>query len=422
MTSSAPGNERERDDANAVVLNYLRKMGYRQTERIFRDEAHVAGLETLAFELRNEQDSNIANYLLFAANGANLDVTAYEAAYEALRQWTFESLDAFRDELVPLLYPVFVHCILDMIAKGALNEARAFLARFKEEHQSAHEDEILTLSGLSEPSQVKENPLAVTFRTNKYNVSMSAYAFQLLMGYLQDTTSSGGMGGNVLILKIINQYVNIRVLVTKPSGNAALSAASAAGMTGVAAEAAVSMNKSKVQWGVNAVDPAIEAALQQRAKAENRLNEILQGPLAQLKRLYAQSSLNAPPSSEASAGSSLPRPTPGAAETNAEIDRLRNLAKRAALSSTALPSICCYTLQNSYEGITSIDFSPISTLMATGNRDSYIDIWALNHEPLRAIRPSTELAAMDLNDCISLVPRWTLMMWCSRVAGADAGV
>ena len=49
-----------------------------------------------------------------------------------------------------------------------------------------------------------------------------------------------------------------------------------------------------------------------------------------------------------------------------------------------------------------MDFSPNSTLMATGNRDSYIDIWSLNHEPLRAIRPSTELAAMDLADFDSL--------------------
>lgn len=403
MTFSAAGNEREREDTNAIVLNYLRKMGYRQTERIFRDEAHVAGLETLAFELRNEQDSNIANYLLFANNGANLDTTAYEAAYDALRQWSFESLDAFRDELVPILYPIYVHCILDMIAKGALNDARAFLAKFKEEHLIAHQDEILTLSGLSEPSQVKENPLAVTFRTNKYNVSMSAYSFQLLMGYLQDTTSSNGANGNVLILKIINQYVNIRVLVTRPSGGAALSAATTVGMTGITSDATVSMNKSKVHWGVNAVDPAIEVALQQRAKAENRLNEILQGPLAQLKRLYSQSSLNAPPNSSPDtaasvAGSSVPRPLPNAAETNAEIDRLRNLARRAALSATNLPSICFYTIQNSYEGITSMDFSPIATLMASGNRDSYIDIWSLNHEPLRAIRPSTELAAMDLND------------------------
>jgi transcription initiation factor TFIID subunit 5 len=348
-------------------------------------------METLAFELRNEQDSNIANYLLFS--GGSVDLNVYDGTYELLRKWVYESLDAFRDELIPILYPIFVHCYLDMVAKGATGEARVFLEKHKGEHLAEHEDEITRLSALSEAAQIKENPLALAFRGSKYNLVMSAYSFQLLMSYLQDGSSA--ISGNVLILKIINQYINIRVLVSRPtSGGIAYSV----GLTGITAEAASNMNKNKVHWGVNAVDPVVESALQQRAKSENRLNEILQGPLAQLKRAYIQTSLNAPPADQ------IPKPTPNAAETNAEIDRLRHLAKKASLSSTSLPSICFYTLHNSYDGVTSVDFSPVSTMLATGNRDSYIDIWSLNHEPLRAIRPSTELAAMDLTDFDSLEP------------------
>lgn len=459
------GEHKEEGHA-AVVLKYLQKMGFRQTERLFKEEAHAAGVETLAFELRNEQDSSISNYLLFpqnaqqagAANGgvppaaagpagtpsAGLDHTAYGGAYEGLRRWIHNSLDAFRDEFMPILYPIAVHCILDMVSKGALSDARAFIAKFGSDHELEHGDELLRISSLTDASQVKENSLATAFRSTKYNVSMSAYSFQLLMGFLQDSSLIAD-SGNVLLLKIINQFINIRVLVNRPlpralgagsSGNvrdlgedgpvtglvgkfpgkhaaAGDKGASTSGAAGGSAKGAANdddisfVNKEKISWGVHAVDPAVEAALHSRSKIESRLNEVLHGPLAHLKRSLLYSSLAAPQQS-AGAGSkgavAIPHPPPTAAETNAEIDRLRNLARRAALSSSGLPSICFYTLQNTRGHVTSVEFSPMSTLMATGNAESFIDVWSLNHEPLRALRASTDLASIDLTDFDSLEP------------------
>lgn len=406
-STTTMGAGSHKDEAMAAVLHYLRKMGYRQTERLFREEAHIGNLETLAFELRNEQDSNISNYLLFGGTSQLFDLdSAYEEAYEAIKRWIYESLDSFREELLPILFPIFVHCYLDLVAKGAmtttggtgaeassseerkLSASRAFLEKFKGDHASQHEDEINRLSSITDANQLRENALTVAFRTNKYNVLMSAYTFQLLMTFLQDGTSPA----NVLILKIINQFINIRILVSKAvTSNGA--ASTAPGLTGASAETASSLNRQRIQWGVHPMDPAQEAALQQRSKLESRLHEILQGPLAHMKRIYTQSSLNAPP------GDRIPKPPPSAMEGNAEIDRLRNMARKANLSALTLPSICLYTLHNTYDGVTCVGFAVTGTLMATGNRDSFIDIWSLNHEPLRTIRPSTELAAMDLTDC-----------------------
>lgn len=80
------------------------------------------------------------------------------------------------------------------------------------------------------------------------------------------------------------------------------------------------------------------------------------------------------------------------------MDRIKNLSNRAALSSTNLPSICCYTVHNSYNGICSSDFSHNFNLMALGNRESFIDVWSLTREKLKSIRPSTELSAMSSHD------------------------
>ena len=68
------------------------------------------------------------------------------------------------------------------------------------------------------------------------------------------------------------------------------------------------------------------------------------------------------------------------------------------LSSTNLPSICCYTIHNSYDSICSSEFSADFTLIATGNKESFIDVWSLTKQRLKALRPSTELSAMSTSD------------------------
>lgn len=201
------------DETNTVVLNYLRKMGYRQTEQLFREEAHVANLEAVAFELRNDQDASISNYLLFATGPSGQEVAtslvAYEQAYTKLCEWARESLDAFRDELCQVLYPIAVHSYLDLVAKGMGGDAAKFLSLVRADHEAAHGDELVRLEAIREPGQIRENALALAFRANKYNITMSGIAFQLLMTFLQEGANSG-LGGNILILKIINQFINIR--------------------------------------------------------------------------------------------------------------------------------------------------------------------------------------------------------------------
>ena len=172
----------DNDEAMAAVLYYLRKMGYRQTERFFREEAHITGMEMMAFELKNEQDSNIANYLLFSSQA--LDVSAYSDAYEGLRKWIYESLDAFRDQLLPILFPLYVHLTLDMLSKSATTEAKSFQERFKSEHLDAHEDEMTRLCSITDASQLRENPLAMAFRTNKYNVVNVSVCFSTVDEFL----------------------------------------------------------------------------------------------------------------------------------------------------------------------------------------------------------------------------------------------
>lgn len=120
------------EELHASILAFIKKLGYRQTEQIFRDEARSAGIETVAFELRAEQDSSLQpSILLEKINESGLKMTSnesndfeknsdniYEVMFAKLKKWAYNSLDIYRDELSQILYPMFVHCFLDLIAKN----------------------------------------------------------------------------------------------------------------------------------------------------------------------------------------------------------------------------------------------------------------------------------------------------------------
>ena len=119
------------EELHSSVLSFLKKLGYRQTEQSFKDEARNAGIEPIAFEIRAEQDSSLQPAVLMEelekngqkknpeclANEKSSD-TVYEIMFAKLKKWIYDSLDIYRDELNQILYPMFVHCFLDVIAKN----------------------------------------------------------------------------------------------------------------------------------------------------------------------------------------------------------------------------------------------------------------------------------------------------------------
>ena len=125
-------NNQFNEELHSSVLAFIKKLGYRQTEQIFRDEARSAGIETNAFELRAEQDSSLQPSILLEKLNENTQKSnftennekdknsdnIYELMFGKLKKWAYNSLDIYRDELSLILYPMFVHCFLDLVAKN----------------------------------------------------------------------------------------------------------------------------------------------------------------------------------------------------------------------------------------------------------------------------------------------------------------
>ncbi len=275
--------------------------------------------------------------------------------------------------------------------------AHKFFEKFKDEFKLQHGDELAKLKGLTDSSQLKENSIASIYRNNKYNLTMSAYSFQLIINFMQENSM-------FLLLKILNQYLNIRVLVSRPTSTGLITKTSTEkdtkpqGIAGLSASVQHQINSERLEWGVQALDPANEPEIMRRLKNDlatsgtYKTQDLLNNAILQMKRNLVSSSENAPKVQV------LSRPMASSAELDLAVERIKGLAVRAALSSAALPSVCCYTVHNGYDSICSADFSSDFALLAVGNRESYIDVWSLTKARLHTIRPSTELSAMAVND------------------------
>lgn len=257
---------------------------------------------------------------------------------------------------------------------------------------------MIRLKSINDIIQMKENSLASTYRNNKYNLTISAYSFQLLINFLQENNF-------FILLKILNQYINIRVLIIRPSSASAVSSklitdkdTRPQGIVGLSSTLQNQINMEPINWGVHPLDPINESEILRRLRNDLALNgslktqDQLNNAVNQVRKNLIGSVENAPKQNI------LPRIQAGAAELSLTVDRIKGISSRAILTSSALPSICCYTIHNSYDCVCSTEFSSDFTLMAVGNRDSYIDIWSLTKQRLKALRPSTELSAMSTSD------------------------
>lgn len=190
-----------------VLTKPVHDKGFKQTESVLRHEARIKAPtdapSASAASAAGSLEPQVQDFLLFYNEKESADPQAYEKSFGQLRKWVLDSMDFYRAELEPVLYPIFIHAFLDLVSKGHRDQARAFLAAYKSDHTDMHAHDIARLAGLADAAHIQENALAQSYRTNRFGIVMSRYPFELLLGYLQDQ-------GFMLILRIVNQYLNIQ--------------------------------------------------------------------------------------------------------------------------------------------------------------------------------------------------------------------
>ncbi|ELA41101.1 transcription initiation factor TFIID subunit 5 [Vittaforma corneae ATCC 50505] len=125
-----------------------------------------------------------------------------EDSFLKLKLWIEDSLDLFKNDLLPLLYPVYLHIYFDLIVQDEIESAKKFFGLYKEIFPDKIE-EMKVFESINSPQHMHENALVIGFRTNKYFVVMGRYAYDLLINFLEENNL-------IYILKIMNQYMEIK--------------------------------------------------------------------------------------------------------------------------------------------------------------------------------------------------------------------
>lgn len=419
-TTSAPRRGQQSyspAELNRIVMEYLIKKGFHKTEAMFRMEStstptprvpaplpatsalaaptelhrngEVQALKEKAAraerELREAKDrelqlakeKELRAYREEEEKRRDSDPDVYARAYALLRGWVDSSLDLYKPELARLMYPLFVHCYLELVLRLHTAQAKVFFDRFAEEHRVLHGAELQQLAGLSLAEHLDENKLAQAYRSSRYRVVVLKTTMNLLLYFLHENDAVGG----AVLIRIINQYLTPEMLSARPdSANQEGAAHAQEGIPGHTTEGIDLFNEQPVLLGKMPLDPEMEKEVQTELRVKDE-----QGVRTELTTLLEEFSEMAKTELDLPAAGLLPLPMPDASDVKRTILAVEDLRQRLRLGTVQAlaPSVCMYTFHNTHHDMTTVAFNDDLTTVAAGFQDSFVRLWLLDGRPLR---------------------------------------
>ncbi|XP_047167667.1 transcription initiation factor TFIID subunit 5 [Vigna umbellata] len=396
----------EDDKIVGYVTAYLKKRGFTQTEKIFQEEFRH-NKTTNSSSSNSLLEPDIANHLL-AFSQLESGPARFHDGYSKLRTWTYSSLDLYKHELLRVLYPVFIHCFMDLVAKGHVQEARNFFNTFREDHEMMHLRDLQKLEGVLSPTHLEEMEFAHSLRQSKFNIKICEYSYELLLQHLHSTQST-------TILGIINEHINFQVSPGQPS--LISDDPEAVTLTGSSQEAANRINQKEIHWGLleDSLEERLEKAgalLSDSEKGEGETKEGENdetkkrsieggkqgGSVKKVKKDKGGSTTGKSAKPEASAVPAAPRVKPELPlplmPTEIEQSILEDLRNRVQLSNVALPSVSFYTFINTHNSLSCSSISHDGSLIAGGFSDSSLKVWDM----AKLGQPTASSLLQDEND------------------------
>ncbi|KAJ1648991.1 Transcription initiation factor TFIID subunit 5 [Dispira simplex] len=381
-----PSGGESKAPVDQLVLHYLQAKGYSKTASSLQNEAAVQSLTELSEKFSPNEDVSLPNYILFYNQAEEGTPEAYRNSYGQLREWIERSLDLYQPEFMTALYPIFVHAYLTLVNKQLKDQAHAFWELYHDDHRWRHPTDIERLSKIQEPTHVTESPLAQLFQSDKYNIRLSKVAFELLMSFLQEHKM-------MLLLRIVNQHLSIKV-EDQPQGTQG-----DVGLVGHSNAQIDHTNQVPLTLGRRPMDSELRNEIEQTLKEvqHHKTDMDIDVPAGDLLQELAK--IKKEPVSDAPGVLDIPYPPIRGIDIKTQLQELADSRKRVALGRESLPSVCCFTFHNTYDGLNCTDISDNLELMAGGFSESYIKVWSLTGEPLRGLRSNFNPAHVsDMND------------------------
>ncbi|XP_052210285.1 transcription initiation factor TFIID subunit 5 [Diospyros lotus] len=380
----------DEEDVEKAVIAYLKKKGFKQTELAFQEEQqqHSKNSSSNNSSANSQTDPDVVKPLLFFTESENIPAQ-YHDGYSKLRSWAYSSLDLYKHELLRVLYPVFIHCFMDLVAKGHIQEARTFFNSFREDHEMMHLRDLQKLEGVLSPSHLEEMEFAHSLRQSKVNIKICQYSYELLLQYLHKSQS-------ITMLGIINEHINFQV---SPGQSSSISDdAEVVTLVGNGQDAANLINQKEIHWGLleDSLEDRLEKAGGLLSDLEKVDGESKEGDLddskkraadggkqgATLKKLKKDKVVGTTGKAARSEGNivaAAPRVKPELTlpviPADVEHSIIQDLRNRVQLSSSALPSVSFYTFINTHNSLNCSSISHDGSLVAGGFSDSSLKVW-----------------------------------------------
>ncbi|XP_023696756.1 transcription initiation factor TFIID subunit 5 isoform X2 [Paramormyrops kingsleyae] len=308
------------------------------------------------------------------------DPALYQMYYSGLKKFIESVLDCHRAELSQLFYPLFVHMYLELVYNNHEQEAKEFFEKFHGDQECYYRDDLRVLSGMSKKEHMRGNETLLDFRTSKFVLRISRDSYQLLKRHLQERQ-------NNQIWNIIQEHLYIDIFDGMPRSKSQIDSMSGS----LAGEAKREANKAKVFYGL-LKEPEIEVPLDDEdEEAENEEGK----PKKKKPKKDSMGSKSKKQDPNAPQQNRIPLPELKDSDKLDKIMYMKEATKRIRLGPDNLPSICFYTFLNAYQGLTAVDITDDSSLIAGGFADSTVRVWSVTPRKLRAVKSATDLSLID---------------------------
>ncbi|KAG7281981.1 hypothetical protein CRUP_003039 [Coryphaenoides rupestris] len=288
------------------------------------------------------------------------DPALYDVYYSGLKKFIESVLDCHRAELSQVFYPLFVHMYLELVYNNHESESKAFFEKFNGDQECYYGDDLRILSGLTKREHMRGNETLLDFRTSKFVLRISRDSYQLLKRHLQERQ-------NNQIWNIIQEHLYIDIFDGMPRSKSQIDAMSGS----LAGEAKREANKAK--------EPEIEVPLDDEdEEAENEEGK----PKKKKPKKDSMGSKSKKQDPNAPQQNRIPLPELKDSDKLDKIMNLKEATKRVRLGRDNLPSICFYSFLNAYQGLTAVDFTDDSSLIAGGYADSTVRVWSVTPKKL----------------------------------------
>ncbi|KAF8759006.1 WD40 associated region in TFIID subunit, NTD2 domain [Rhizoctonia solani] len=395
------------------VLEYLRQRGFKRAEQaLLEDTGKTQNLDELVKQNLPEESTapvkidpeqagkDAAVIAALRSRGRDeavvLDPAERAEAFRQLESWVDGSLDIYRHEFRPLLFPVYCHFYLDLVSDGYKTLALS-LSRIATPNN--HSPFVYTPF----PAHVKSDELATRFRTEKY-VGVGGEAPGAGEGFGGDRSRRARMA----VMHVINAHLQFD-----------LTTAAATSVSPLTLEESTGLISSLIPTPPNADGAASRTSAFHMAQNPLKLGPApLSQPLQEeTERILSEEGVQQRPVTSVpglvspAQGDLLPQPpTFRMADVKREVEKVRDARKRIRLDPNVLDlilvklwglaelrgfrlrneAVLCQVCVHLLYTMQWMD----STLMSVGFSESYIRLWNLKGEKLRGMRSDFQVTGV----------------------------